>query len=82
VVRTFPAPWRFIETENGYCILDATGQALAYVFADEPNDQGEVVGLTWDDAWRVARVISTVPEVLKLSGHQARQLVDEESERK
>ncbi len=66
--RTFPAPWRFVKTENGYCILDAKGQALAYVFADEPNDRGEIAGLTWDDAWRVARVISTVPDVLKLSG--------------
>ncbi len=75
--RTFPAPWRFVETENGYCILDATGQALAYVFADEPNDEGKVLGLTRNDAWRVARVISTVPEVLKLSGCQNTQSNDE-----
>ncbi len=68
--RTFPAPWRVVETENGYCILDANGQALAYVFADEPSEKGDAQGLTWEDAWRVAQVIATVPDIITLSRRQ------------
>jgi hypothetical protein len=80
VERTFPAPWRFVEVENGYCILDAAGQALAYVFAEEPDEHGKVTGLTWEDAWRVANVIATVPEVLRLAGRQGPRPTDESSD--
>jgi uncharacterized protein with GYD domain len=33
--RRFPAPWQVEQTPGGYKVLDANGQALAYVYARE-----------------------------------------------
>ena len=36
--RRFPAPWTAEQIPGGYKVVDATGQALAYVYA--PRDEG------------------------------------------
>jgi hypothetical protein len=65
--RNFPAPWRFEQVENGYCILDANNHVLAFVYADESRPAHEAGALTWKEAWLVARAIARLPEVM----HQA-----------
>ena len=47
--RRFPSPWTAERIPGGYVVKDATGQALAYVWADA--DIAKV--LTMDEARRV-----------------------------
>src|SRR5256885_1048998 len=61
--RIFPSPWRFEEFQDGYRILDANGCVLAYVVASEQSAPEK--GLTADEAWRLARVIASLPELIK-----------------
>jgi len=37
--RRFPAPWQVEQIPGGYKVLDANGQALAYVYARETMQQ-------------------------------------------
>ena len=60
--RSFPAPWRFEECQGGYRVLDASGQALTYVYAD--GDQNQKSGLTPSEAWHIARVIAQMPTLI------------------
>jgi len=62
--RSFPAPWRFDEIPEGYRVLDASGRILAYVVASQ-SAEGQSKGLTRDEAQRIARVIASLPDVLK-----------------
>jgi hypothetical protein len=55
--RNFPAPWRVVDATQSFKIVDATGQALAYVHYDDPN------GLTWDEARRIAANIAKLPQL-------------------
>ena len=49
--RRFPAPWQVEQTPGGYKVLDANGQALAYVYARETQQQAEIAkALTFDEA--------------------------------
>ena len=49
--RRFPAPWQVEQTPGGYKVLDANGQALAYVYARETKQQVEIAKvLTFDEA--------------------------------
>jgi hypothetical protein len=54
--RRFPAPWQVEQTPGGYKVLDANGQALAYVYARETQQQAEIAkALTFDEARRIAK---------------------------
>ena len=37
--RRFPSPWQVEQTPGGFKVLDASGQALVYVYARETREQ-------------------------------------------
>lgn len=64
--RRLPAPWTVSESEESFCVRDANGLALAYVyFAFEEERRRHMGRLTPDEAWRVAANIAKLPELLK-----------------
>jgi hypothetical protein len=53
--RRFPAPWRADEAPGGYVVRDATGQALAYLYSRDNEDEArQAKVLTNDEARRIA----------------------------
>jgi len=63
--RRFPAPWRADKIAAGYCIRDAGGQALAYVYARATMAEAlQARTLTTDEARRIAYIIAQLPELL------------------
>ena len=50
-MRRFPPPWTVEAIEAGFKVLDANGQALAYVYGyADPRDAGIAKSLTLDEA--------------------------------
>jgi hypothetical protein len=63
--RHFPPPWTLDVATESFCIRDANGQALAYVyFEDEKTRRAAFKQLTRDEARRIAANIVKMPEVL------------------
>ena len=53
--RRFPAPWQVEQIPGGYKVLDASGQALVYVYARDTREQADIAKvLTLDEARPVA----------------------------
>ena len=53
--RRFPPPWTVEKTPGGYKVIDANGQALAYVYAYETRADANIANvLTMDEARRIA----------------------------
>ena len=70
--RRFPAPWTAELIPGGYKIVDATGQALAYVYGNEKKADADIAKtLTMDEARRVAANIAKLPELLKAKDPEA-----------
>jgi hypothetical protein len=47
--RRFPPPWTVEQIPGGFKVVDANGQALAYVFARETSHEANIAGvLTFD----------------------------------
>lgn len=68
MTRRFPAPWTVEQIPGGFKVLDATRQALAYVYARETAAAADIAKvLTFDEARRIAANIAKLP---KLMGHQ------------
>jgi hypothetical protein len=64
--RRFPPPWEVHEATESFCIRDAKGQALAYVyFEDETGRRMAMSRLTRDEARRIAANIAKLPALLK-----------------
>jgi hypothetical protein len=64
--RTFSPLWQLDEGRESFCIRDAKGQALAYVyFEDETGRRMAMHRLTRDEARRVAIDISRLPDLLR-----------------
>lgn len=63
--RRFKPPWTAERIPGGYVVKDATGQALAYVYArDSAADASIAKVLTTDEARRFASNIAKLPTLL------------------
>jgi hypothetical protein len=61
----FPAPWTVEKVQDGFKVVDANGQSLAYVyFRENPNDAQIAKTLTEDEAQDVASNIAKLPLLL------------------
>jgi hypothetical protein len=68
--RRFPAPWEAKLMDGGYCIEDAAGQPMAYVYARGDAGSPGVMGrLNWDEAHRIAMDVAKLPELLRAVKH-------------
>ena len=63
--RRFAPPWSVERIPRGYVVKDATGQALAYVYARETKADADTAKmLTMDEARRVTSKIAKLPTLL------------------
>jgi hypothetical protein len=60
-MRRFPPPWTVEAIDGGFKVIDANGQALAYVYG-----YADLVAnaLTLDEARRIAANIAKLPKLL------------------
>jgi hypothetical protein len=56
--RRFPAPWRADRIPGGYVVRDANGQAIAYIYSRETeNEAQQAKVLTADEARPIAIIL-------------------------
>ena len=68
--RRFPSPWRADPMPGGYVVRDANGQALAYLYSRDNEDEArQAKVLTTDEARRIAVDIARLP-VRSCSGRE------------
>jgi hypothetical protein len=66
--RRFPAPWQAERIPGGWRVLDGTGRAIAYVYAEDRPTGASNDKLTVDEGRRIAAQIARLPELLKPEG--------------
>jgi hypothetical protein len=60
--RRFPPPWQVEQIPGGFKVLDASGQALVYVYARETREQADIAKvLTFDEARRIVVNVARLP---------------------
>jgi hypothetical protein len=68
--RRFPPPWHADPMPGGYVVRDANGQALAYLYSRDNEDEArQAKVLTKDKARRIAINIARLPELLGKAEH-------------
>jgi len=75
----FPPPWSVEQIPGGYKVLDANGQALAYVYGRETRADADTANvLTMDEARRMASNIAKLPNYLAANpeAHDLRKLFE------
>ena len=65
--RTFPGPWSFDRDISGLSRPGCESPVIAYVVARDPSGIDRSEGLTREEAWRVARIISIVAAAALMS---------------
>ena len=66
MARRFKSPWTAERIPGGYVVKDATGQALAYIYArDTKADADTAKVLSMDEARRGASNIAKLPMLLR-----------------
>jgi hypothetical protein len=62
--RRFPAPWQAVELEDAFCVQDANGFPVAYVyFADDAQQRAGSNRMSRIEARRMAVRIAALPEL-------------------
>lgn len=60
--HSFPAPWQAVELEDAFCIQDANGFPVAYVyFADDAQQRAGTDRMSRAEARRMAVQIAALP---------------------
>jgi hypothetical protein len=64
--RRVPPPWSADKIPGGYVVRDANGQALAYVYSRDNEDEArQAKVLTKDEARRIAVNVARLPQLLE-----------------
>jgi hypothetical protein len=62
--RRLPPPWQIEQIDGGFNVLDASGQALVYVYARETREEAGIAKvLTFDEARRITLNVAKLPEL-------------------
>jgi hypothetical protein len=59
-----PPPWTAVETPDGWRVNDAPGFAVAYVYREDRARGASDLGMSRDEAWRIAIGIARLPELV------------------
>ena len=64
--RRFPVPWSADKIPGGYVVRDANGQALAYIYSRDNEDEArQAKVLMMDEARRIAVNVARLPQLLR-----------------
>ena len=77
--RRFPPPWQVEQILGGFKVLDASGQALVYVYARETREEANpsIEGVDLSCTWRLNSTMRSARQErrghpMRASAHQAR----------
>jgi hypothetical protein len=63
--RRFPPPWTVEQIPGRFKVVDASRQALVYVYARETSHEANIAGvLTFDEARRIAVNVAKLRDLL------------------